>query len=91
MVFVYIIECADNTFYTGIAADLPRRIRSHERGLSVYTKSRLPVKLVYKERLASRSLARERELQIKKWSKKKKLALIESRKEDLPVLSKKEF
>ena len=46
-VYVYILKCSDNTFYTGITKNLDRRINEHEAGRASYTKKRLPVCLVY--------------------------------------------
>lgn len=75
--FVYILRCADDTLYTGITNDLIRRRDQHNAGTaSRYTRSRLPVELVYQESLASRSLALNRELAIKSLSRQKKELLI---------------
>ena len=77
--FVYIVECADNTLYTGIATELERRIEEHnssDKGAK-YTRVRRPVKLVYHETYPNRSTASKREYAIKKrMSRKEKLALI---------------
>ena len=79
--FVYILRCADGSLYTGIATDVIRRCQQHNAGTaSRYTRSRLPVKLVYQESLASRSLALKREAAIKAISRKEKLALVRRRK-----------
>lgn len=76
---VYIVRCADDSLYTGIARDLKRRIAEHNAdngpGAS-YTRSRRPVKLVYQEAAADRSMASKREYQIKQLSRAEKLALI---------------
>ena len=76
---VYIVRCADDSLYTGIARDLNRRIAEHNAdngpGAS-YTRSRRPVKLVYQEAAADRSMASKREYQIKQLSRAEKLALI---------------
>lgn len=78
MWIVYIIKCADGTLYTGITTDLERRIKEHNNKLGAqYTKSRAPVKLVYKEKCATRSDALKRELQIKSWTRPEKLAFIQ--------------
>ncbi|MBO4784943.1 MAG: GIY-YIG nuclease family protein, partial [Lachnospiraceae bacterium] len=48
--YIYILECADNTLYTGYTNDLENRLKAHNEGKGAkYTKSRLPVKLVYSE------------------------------------------
>ena len=76
--FVYILECADNSLYTGITLDLQRRVKEHLEGSSKYTRSKLPVKLVYTEYADNRIQASKRELEIKSWSRIKKLKLITS-------------
>lgn len=74
---VYILRCADGTLYTGITNDLTRRCDQHNAGTaSRYTRSRLPVALVYQEEQGSRSLALKRELAIKKLSRQQKELLI---------------
>jgi predicted GIY-YIG superfamily endonuclease len=79
--FVYIVRCADGSLYTGIAKDVIRRCQQHNAGTaSRYTRSRLPVKLVYQESPASRSLALKREAAIKALTRKEKLAMIRLRK-----------
>lgn len=79
--FVYMVRCADGSLYTGIAKDVNRRCQQHNAGTaSRYTRSRLPVKLVYQESLASRSLALKREAAIKVLTRREKLALIRVRK-----------
>ena len=75
--FVYMLRCADGTLYTGIAKDVSRRCQQHNAGTaSRYTRSRLPVELVYQEVHVSRSLALRREAAIKAMSRLEKLALI---------------
>ena len=77
--FVYILECADNTLYTGIAMDVEKRLEEHNNDNKLgakYTRARRPVKLVYKESCASRSAATKRELQIKKLSRVDKMKLV---------------
>ena len=76
--FVYIVECADLSFYTGITWNLKKRILEHNNGESIATKGKLPVKLVYWEIHKDRSLAAKREKEIKGWGRIKKLALIET-------------
>ncbi len=76
--YVYIIECKDNSLYTGITNNLSKRLEVHNSGKGAkYTKTRLPVKLVYKEiyRTKEESLKRERE--IKKLKRREKLALFD--------------
>jgi putative endonuclease len=79
--FVYILQCADDTLYTGIATDIDRRLDEHnssEKGAK-YTRSRRPVSLVYSESFPDRSSASRREYEIKKkMSRADKLSLIGS-------------
>ena len=81
MYFVYMVKCADNTFYTGIATELERRIEEHnssEKGAK-YTRTRRPVELVYSEEHPDRSAASKREYENKKkMSRVEKLKLIAS-------------
>ena len=75
--FVYLLQCADGTLYTGIAKDVSRRCQQHSAGTaSRYTRSRLPVVVVYQEGHASRSLALRREAAIKALSRRQKMALV---------------
>ena len=75
--FVYILECSDNSFYTGVTHDIEKRLKEHQSGLiNGYTSKRLPVKLVFSERFREIDQAIRFEKQIKGWSRKKKLALI---------------
>jgi putative endonuclease len=76
--FVYILQCSDDTLYTGIAKDIVRRLDEHncsDKGAK-YTKVRRPVVLVYQEKSEDRSSASKREHEIKKLSREKKLELI---------------
>jgi len=76
--YVYIVQCKDNTYYTGITTNLDRRLREHnslDKGAR-YTRPRQPVKLVYTEPAQSRSEAASREYQIKKLPLTKKKDLI---------------
>ncbi len=79
MYYVYIVKCADETLYTGIATELERRIEEHngsDKGAK-YTRVRRPVHLVYSEEYPDRSLASKREYEIKKkMSRTDKLNLI---------------
>lgn len=85
---MYILECADGSYYTGSTIDLKRRLRQHQNFEgSFFTAKKWPVKLVYFEYYHSIALAFNREKQIQGWRRAKKLALIEGRFKDLPVLS----
>ncbi len=75
---VYILRCSDGSLYTGWTNNLPKRVDCHQRGVGAkYTKSRLPVELVYFEVLESKSAALSREAEIKKLNRSQKLALIQ--------------
>lgn len=75
--FVYIMRCADDSLYTGISNDLPRRLEQHNAGIAArYTRSRLPVALVYQEVQPNKSIALKRELAIKALSREGKESLI---------------
>ena len=76
--FLYILQCADGSYYTGVTNDLSRRLDEHMRGASTkaYTSTRLPVELVYQETFYDPLVAIAREKQIKGWSRRKKEALI---------------
>lgn len=79
--YVYIVECADRSLYTGIARDVERRVAEHNCDDTVgarYTRPRRPVRLVYWEEAASRSMAARREYEIKRLSRAGKQALIRS-------------
>ncbi|AEM72020.1 Excinuclease ABC C subunit domain protein [Allomuricauda ruestringensis DSM 13258] len=90
---VYILKCSDNTYYTGITSDLIERLESHQNGKhkNSYTYYRRPLQLVYHCEFTDPNKAILTEKQIKKWSKKKKEALIAGEFDKLPNLSKKNF
>ena len=76
--FVYILECADKTLYTGIAKDLDKRMAEHNYSKlgAKYTSSRRPVKLVYSKKFKNRSEASKEEIRIKKLKRSQKLEII---------------
>ncbi|HUI94054.1 MAG TPA: GIY-YIG nuclease family protein [Chitinivibrionales bacterium] len=75
--FVYILECGDGTFYTGITNNLEGRIRAHRSGRGAkYTRGRLPLKLVCSISCRNKSTALKKEYAVKRHSKKDKLAMI---------------
>ncbi len=77
MYFVYLLRCADGTLYGGWTTDLKKRLSTHNAGKGAkYTRSRLPVELVYWESLDSRQAAMSREWAVKHLSRQAKLALI---------------
>jgi len=75
--FVYILLCADDTFYTGYTDDLDKRLKTHnaKKGAK-YTRSRTPLKLVYSEKFGTKSEAMKREKAIKKLSRAEKKKLV---------------
>jgi putative endonuclease len=76
--YTYILRCADGTLYTGWTDDVAHREHIHNSGNGAkYTKSRLPVQVVYWEIFDSKQEAMKREYQIKQFSRKQKLALID--------------
>ena len=76
--YVYIVECADGTFYTGWAKDVAARVRVHNAGRGArYTRARRPVRLRYWEECPDRAAAMRRELEIKHLSRARKQALME--------------
>jgi predicted GIY-YIG superfamily endonuclease len=75
--FLYLLRCADGSLYTGIAKDVSRRCHQHNAGTaSRYTRSRLPVMVVYQEAHANQGSALKREAAIKALSRRQKLSLI---------------
>ncbi len=77
MFYIYILECSDNTLYTGYTNDIDRRVEVHNNKLGAkYTRGRTPVKLVYSEKFETRSEALKREYQIKQLRRKEKLMLV---------------
>lgn len=80
---VYIVRCADGTLYTGVTTDVEMRVAVHNTGRGArYTRSRLPVALVYTERAGARGDALRREHQIKRLTRGRKHRLIQPA--DLP-------
>lgn len=76
--WVYMLRCADNSYYTGHTDNLEKRIAEHQAGeIEGYTHTRRPVKLVFSEEFPSREEALGRERQIKGWSRKKKEAMMQ--------------
>ena len=75
--YVYLLRCAGGSLYTGITKDVSRRCQQHDAGTaSRYTRSRLPVQLLYHKAQASRGSALRREAAIKAMTRREKLALI---------------
>ena len=77
--FVYMVRCADDSFYTGYARDPIARERVHNRGRGAkYTASRRPVTLVFVQKFRTRSAALRREYRLKQYSRSEKAALVRS-------------
>jgi putative endonuclease len=75
--YVYILQCADGTFYTGITTDVNRRLNEHNSGKGAkYTRTRLPVMIVAVSEAGSRSEASKEEYRIKQLTREQKLKLI---------------
>ncbi len=75
--YAYMVECSDGTLYTGYTNDLEKRIKAHNSGKGAkYTRSRLPVRLVYFEEFETKEKAQSREWHIKRLTRAKKLELI---------------
>lgn len=76
---VYILKCSDNTFYTGVTNDLQKRVEQHNSGKGAkYTRSRIPVKVVYRENVPGKGQALKREHMIKQLRRSEKISLIEA-------------
>ena len=75
--FLYILQCADNSLYTGTTNDIEKRMAVHASGKgSKYVRSRLPFKLIYQAEFPDAKTALAREREIKKWSRAEKLKLL---------------
>ncbi|WP_420378388.1 GIY-YIG nuclease family protein [Gilvibacter sp.] len=92
MGYTYLLLCSDQTLYTGSTINIEQRVQLHNQGKAAnHTKKRRPVKLIYLEEFDSIATAFEREKQIQNWSRRKKLALINSEFNQLKEYSKKSF
>ncbi|MCG2787552.1 MAG: GIY-YIG nuclease family protein [Anaerolineae bacterium] len=92
MAWMYILECADGSYYVGSTKDIERRLWEHQSGLGAkYTSYRLPVKLVYSEEYERVADAFAREKQVQNWSRAKRETLINGEYDKLPPLAKKKF
>lgn len=81
--FLYILKCRDLSLYTGITTDIERRFKTHSSGKGArYTRTRLPLEVVYQEPCKTRTQALIREYAVKTLPKTKKLALIALKKRD---------
>lgn len=86
---MYILECRDGSFYVGSTWNIEGRLWQHNQGEGAeYTKRRRPVRVVYIEEYDSIAEAFGREKQVQNWSRRKRIALIEGRGDELPRLSR---
>lgn len=77
--FLYIVRCQDGSLYTGITTDINRRIKMHNNSKGAkYVRTRLPVELIYTESFGDRISAMKREIEIKGWTRERKLRLLVS-------------
>ena len=78
MYFTYILECSDQSLYVGCTNNLEKRLKEHNNSKSGahYTKIRRPVILKYSEKFETLKEARQREAEVKRWNRSKKMALI---------------
>ncbi len=77
MVYVYLVQCADGSLYTGWTVDVERRVKAHNAGRGArYTRWHRPVRLVYVEAQPDRAAAMRREIEIKRWPRERKLQLV---------------
>ena len=87
--YVYILKCADGSYYMGHTDNMELRLAQHHKGeISGYTTSRMPLALVHVETFPTRDEAFRAERQIKGWSRRKKEALVDKDWERLKALSK---
>jgi putative endonuclease len=87
--YLYILKCADNSYYVGSTTDLDLRLLQHQSGEgSNHTKRHLPVTLVYYEEFQRIDDAFRKEKQVQKWSRAKKEALIKGEFDKLPELAR---
>ncbi len=78
MHYTYMVECSDGSLYTGYTTDVERRTQTHNAGKGAkYTRSRLPVRLVYYETYETKNQAMRREYELKQLTRDKKLKLVE--------------
>lgn len=90
--FTYMLHCSDDSYYVGQTDDLGRRLVEHDAGTTGgYTASRRPVRLVWSEEFSTREEARAAEVQIKKWSRRKKAALVSGNIDELRQGARKDW
>ena len=90
--FTYMLRCSDRSYYVGHTDDLERRLAQHETGATGgYTATRRPIQLVWFEEFPTREEAKVAEAQLKKWSRRKKEALIAGRVDELKKAARKNW
>jgi len=90
--WVYILRCADDSYYTGHTDNLEQRINEHRAGIHPgYTSNRLPIELLWSQECATREEALTAELQVKGWGRKKKEAMMNGDWDSVALLAKKDF
>ena len=87
--YVYILECADKSFYVGFTNNVERRLEEHQTGFyeNAYTNKRRPVRLLYHLQFTKAYQALQIEKQLKGWSRAKKIALMNGKFKTLQILS----
>jgi putative endonuclease len=79
--YTYMLRCGDGSLYIGISNNLDERLKKHNAGKgAAYTRSHLPVELVWKKKASSATVARKREAEMKKWTRAEKLEFLISTK-----------
>jgi predicted GIY-YIG superfamily endonuclease len=90
--FAYMLRCSDGTYYVGHTDELERRLAEHETGATGgYTATRRPIRLVWFQEFPTREEAKSVEAQLKKWSRRKKEALIERKIDELKDAARKNW
>ena len=90
--YTYMLRCSDGSYYVGHTDDLERRVAQHEMGVTGgYTATRKPIQLVWFEEFPTREGAKIVEVQVKKWSRRKKEALIAGKIDDLKDAARKNW
>ncbi|MGN6717902.1 MAG: GIY-YIG nuclease family protein [Candidatus Binatia bacterium] len=89
--FTYILRCSDKSYYVGHTDNLDQRVAQHGGAIAGYTATRLPITLVWFAEFPTREEAKAAEAQLKKWSRRKKEALIEGKIEELKVAARKDW
>ena len=90
--FTYMLRCSDGSYYVGHTDKLERRLAEHETGATGgYTATRRPIRLVWFEEFPTREEAKVVEVQIKKWSRRKKEALMAGRMDELKAAARKDW